>query len=256
MERPIARPRTVLAIGGLDPSGGAGLAADVRAIADHGCHAMPVATAVTAQDSTRVFRVDPVPPDLLRAQLDAVVDDLPVDAVKIGMLAGAAQVGVVVETVRALRARSPALPVVLDPVLAAKAGYPLLDDAGKHELHHLLPLATLVTPNRDEHAALGNLGVPTLIKGGHGSGARVVDRLLVPGEPEVRLSRVRIQGPAPRGTGCTLGSAIAARLAGGEPLVDAVRRAVDYVARRIRGSAGIEGLGSGSPPLGLGSRRR
>lgn len=254
MQRPNARPRTVLAIGGLDPSGGAGLAADVLAIAAHRCHPMPIATALTVQDSAEVHRVEPTAPELLRAQLAVVIADLPVDAVKVGMLAGAPQVRVVAEALRRLRARDAALPIVIDPVLAAKGGHPLLDEAGRSALLDMLGLASLVTPNLDEHAFVGDLAVPTLLKGGHGTGARIVDVLRVPGEPDVRFARARIAVRPPRGTGCALASAIAARLAGGEPLPGAVRRAVRFVAARIRATVGVEGVGRGSPPLRAGSR--
>src|SRR6185503_1224912 len=239
------RPR-VLAIAGSDSSGRAGLQMDLRTIAAHGCQGLSVVTAVTAQGPRGVTAVHVVPPEIVAAQLDALFSDDDVDAIKVGMLASAATV----ETVARALAPLSSTPIVVDPVLVASSGEPLLDDdAIAPLLDRLFPLAALVTPNLPEAARLAGLPVDTdedrlaaarrlagpitavLLKGGHGAGDELVD-LLLDGETIERFTHPR-RARAMRGSGCALASAVAARLASGDELRDAVRSAVDHVQREI-----------------------
>jgi hydroxymethylpyrimidine/phosphomethylpyrimidine kinase len=242
-----------LTIAGSDSGGGAGIQADLKTFAAHGAYGMSVVTAVTAQNTVAVTAVHPVPPDVVRAQIDAVFDDLGVDGVKIGMLGDAATVRAVAEALGPHLERL-AVPVVLDPVMVSKSGAALLaDDAVEALTTDLLPLATLITPNLPEAARLtgrSNLEEApeatlrevalhlaqrtpphtpaVLLKGGHGTGDEVVD-LLYDGSEFHRVGRPRIHTTATHGTGCTLSSALACRLAIGTSLADAVPLAVDYL---------------------------
>lgn len=213
--------RSVLTIAGSDPSGHRGLQADLRVFAAHGVHGMAVPTALTVQ--TGDFEVHPVPVELVRRQVRAVVGKAVV--VKVGMCATAS-------IARMLAQELAGAVVVLDPVLASTSGVPLLD-----EPESLLPLAaisTLVTPNLDEARRLPALLEGTaLLKGGHGEGDVVVDRL---GEAEWR--RPRLHGADTRGTGCRLSSAIAARLALGETLESAVAGAGAWLHAELQASVG------------------
>ncbi|HUF79232.1 MAG TPA: bifunctional hydroxymethylpyrimidine kinase/phosphomethylpyrimidine kinase, partial [Thermoanaerobaculia bacterium] len=193
-ERP--HPLRLLTIAGSDSGGGAGIQADLKTFAAHGAYGMSAVTAVTAQNTRAVTAVYELPPELVTAQIDAVFDDLGVDGVKIGMLANAAIVRAVARCLRR-RLRDAAPPVVLDPVMVAKSGDPLLAaDAVEALIEDLLPLATLVTPNLPEAARLTGLptagegerevaarslaasGPAVLLKGGHGEGPEVVDLLV------------------------------------------------------------------------------
>ena len=232
----------VLAIGGVDPTGASGLAADLRTLVLRGVHGAPVVSALTVQDARGVRSVEAVD---LAAAGSAVLDTMPVRAVKIGMLA---------EGQAAVLARLlPAMPIVLDPVLEASAGGTL---AGANAYAALLERVTVVTPNANEIGVLGEApeawvertGVAVLLKGGHGEGREVVDRLLVRGaQPRVwRHPRLDVRNT--RGTGCTLASAIAAGLALGESLTQATEEALGLVDRLLRVSDGAE-LGPAPGPL-------
>lgn len=236
-------PRCVLSIAGSDPSGGAGVQADLKTFAAHGVYGMAAITALTAQNTQRVRWVQPVGPGGVRAQIRAVLEDMPVHAVKIGML-GDAQVAAAV----AHELMDVNVPIVLDPVLGSSTGSPL--NEAPDALRHLVPLCALVTPNQPELEALPWLldaGVPILITGGHGDGEVLVERLVTP-TGEHRFEHARVDTRNLHGTGCTLSSAIAARLALGHPLVDAVQGAVTWVHRRVQASASHR-LGNGSGPL-------
>lgn len=243
------RPR-VLAIGGSDSSGRAGLQMDLRTIAAHECDALSVVTAVTAQGSRGVTAVHVVPPHVVAAQLDAVLADDDVDAIKVGMLATAATVKAVVRALAPLSST----PIVVDPVLAASSGEALLTDDGIPPLlEKLFPLATLVTPNLPEAARLTGLSLDNeeervavarrfagpitavLLKGGHGGGDELVD-LLVDGDRVERFVHPR-HLRAMRGTGCALASAVASRLGSGEELDEAVRGGIGYVQGEIARSS-------------------
>ncbi len=250
----------LLTIAGSDSGGGAGIQADLKTFAAHGGYGMSVLTAVTAQNTLGVTGVHVLPVEMVRAQLDAVLGDLGVDAIKIGMLATAPIVEAVADGLAALRG----VPIVLDPVMIAKGGAALLaDDAVEAIRERLLPLATLVTPNLPEAERLSGTriaddddrlaaceqlaatGCAVLLKGGHGEGDEILDLLWIDGDAH-RFVHPRQHTRATHGTGCTLSSAIAARLARGELLTEAVRGALDYVQAAI---AAAPGLGAGHGPL-------
>ncbi len=236
-------PPRVLTIAGSDSGGGAGIQADLKTFAAHGVYGMSAVTAVTAQNTRQVTAVAAIAPEIVVAQIDAVFEDIGVDAVKIGMLGSAA----VVRAVAAALARHQPPQVVLDPVMVAKSGDALLaDEAVDALLGELLPLATLVTPNLPEAARLTGLPVVTdaerrevlrqlalsgpavLLKGGHDEGDEVVDTLFDDSGWHW-LRHPRIATTSTHGTGCTLSAAIAARLAAGDGIIKAVAGAVDYL---------------------------
>ena len=251
----------VLTIAGSDSGGGAGMQADLKTFEAWGVFGTSALTAVTAQNTLGVSAVHTVPPSIVRAQVEAVAADLDPSAVKTGMLATAELIGVVASAIA-----EHALPnFVLDPVMVATSGDPLLEEPAISALKaELLPLATLVTPNLPEAEALTGGTVTgiegmreaaraivdagagaALIKGGHLAGDEVVD-LLWDGANERRWRRARIHTPHTHGTGCSLSAAIAAGLALELPLEEAVDRAVSYLARAI-GQA--PGLGGGRGPI-------
>ncbi|MBM4392153.1 MAG: hydroxymethylpyrimidine/phosphomethylpyrimidine kinase [Deltaproteobacteria bacterium] len=243
------RVRTALCIGGSDSGGGAGIQADLKTFIDHGVYGMSVVTAVTAQDTLGIHAVEGVSPRMVRAQLEAVLGDLPVHAIKTGMLLDADTVNVVCEVLEAMPARPP---VVVDPVLHSKDGTSLLSSPGA--LGRLFRLATVITPNLPEAGALAiPAGVPVLIKGGHAEGRVVEDRLLGAETRRVYQHR-RVTTRNTHGTGCTLASAVAARLALGDELPEACRRAGRYVYSLVLRSR--DSVGSGHGPLLHGLRSR
>jgi hydroxymethylpyrimidine/phosphomethylpyrimidine kinase len=254
----------VLTIAGVDPSGGAGVLADLKAFSALGAYGCGVIAALTAQNTRAVTGIHEVPPEFLKLQLDTLLDDVRIDAVKIGMLASRALIGVVAE---ALRRHAPRF-VVLDPVMVAKSGDRLLRaDAVEALKRDLLPLATVLTPNLPEagdllgravgdsagamHAAaraLHALGPRhVLVKGGHGTGDTLVD-VYFDGERVVELSAQRIRTRNTHGTGCTLSSAIAALLPQRPSVEAAVRDARAYVLEAIRRSDDLR-VGGGHGPL-------
>jgi hydroxymethylpyrimidine/phosphomethylpyrimidine kinase len=253
-------PPRLLTIAGSDSGGGAGIQADLKTFAAHGAYGMSAITAITAQNTREVRAVLEVPPEMVAAQIDAVLDDIGADAIKIGMLASAPIVRAVADR---LRAWALTIPIVLDPVMVAKSGDALLrDDAVAAILEDLLPLCTLVTPNVPELARMTGLPVETeeerraaaeslgktvavLAKGGHAEGDEVVD-LLWEGGRLHRFRGQRLDARSSHGTGCTLSSAIAARLAAGEPLARSVEGAITW----LRGAlAAAYPLGSGTGPV-------
>lgn len=254
-----ARPPRVLSIAGSDSGGGAGIQADLKTFAAHGVYGMTVITAITAQHTRGVLGVEVVSAELVARQIDAVFEDIGVDAVKIGMLATAE----VIDTVSDRLAAWDAVPVVLDPVMIAKSGDPLLADDAVSALQRLLPQATLVTPNLPEcgrltglpvtsmaerraaAAALARRGPSVLLKGGHAAGDEVID-LLFDGESFHSFAHPRQPTTSTHGTGCTLSSAIAARLAGGHTLVEAVSLAIAFLQAAI---AAAYPLGRGHGPV-------
>lgn len=250
----MSRPPTALSIAGSDPSGGAGVQADLKAFQDHGVYGMAVITALTAQNTTAVSAVHTPPPDFVAEQLAMVLADLPVDAVKIGMLADA---GIVRAVARGLEQYTG--PVVLDPVMVSTSGHRLLAPEAEAALQELLvPRATLVTPNLPEAAILlgeeppqawvARTGSALLGKDGHGSGVDVVDVLFTAGGARLPFHKPRLATRNTHGTGCTLSSAVAARLARGEGLEEAVGGALDWLHALIAASAD-HGLGAGHGPL-------
>lgn len=266
---PTAAPRTaryvrVLSIAGSDSGGGAGIQADLKTIAALGGYGMTAITAITAQNTLGVRAVQALPPALLAAQIDAVVEDIGVDAVKIGMLHDAE----VVRTVAAAIRRHRLAPVVLDPVMVATSGDKLIAESTVEVLiGELFPLATVITPNLDEAAwllgreritaadldaaaaALQDLGAPAvLLKGGHLDGDLLTDLLRLPGGETRRFSDPRIPTPNTHGTGCTLSSAMATFLAQGATLAEAVAQARAYVRAALTSGATLR-LGHGHGPL-------
>jgi hydroxymethylpyrimidine/phosphomethylpyrimidine kinase len=253
-----------LTIAGSDSGGGAGIQADLKTFSALGVYGASVITALTAQNTMGVAAIHDVPPDFIAAQIDTVFADLKVGAVKIGMLSQAAAIAVVAA---ALDRHRPAH-VVLDPVMVASSGDKLLrPDAVENLRRLLIPKARLLTPNLPEAAAL--LDAPlaedetamraqaerlialgagaVLIKGGHGSGPESVD-LLVERHTVVRLPAERIVTANTHGTGCTLSSAVAAGLAKGMPLTEAVRAAKTYVTAAIAAADRVK-VGAGNGPV-------
>lgn len=265
MDEPKGR---VLVIAGSDSGGGAGIQADIKTVTALGGYAMTAITAVTVQNTLGVSDVHAVPPEIVRAQIEAVQSDLGADAWKIGMLGSAAHVRVVEESYRwTVEQFGAAPPMILDPVMIAKGGAALLqDDAVAVIRDELMPCAALVTPNAPEaerltglevrdldgqkraaEALVGKLGAwCALVKGGHIHGARVRDVLLTPAGVRV-FESPRMDTKATHGTGCTLASAIAAYVAQGLEIEPAVGRARDYLMAAI---AAAPGFGQGCQPLG------
>jgi hydroxymethylpyrimidine/phosphomethylpyrimidine kinase len=241
-----------LTIAGSDSGGGAGIQADLKTFLDHRVYGMSVITAITAQNTRGVTGVWGISRDGVRAQLEAVFADLPVDAVKIGMLGDTGTIEEVADFLSSLPSRPP---IVLDPVMVAKGGAALLQpDAVSALRDRLVPLATVVTPNLPEAAVLGELpGVPVLLKGGHAEGPEVVDRLVGGGFAQ-EWRHPRVVSRNTHGTGCTTAAAIAANLAKGATLPEACEQAIRYVSGLLVRS--VESLGSGHGPLlhGLGDR--
>ena len=260
----------VLSIAGSDSGGGAGIQADLKTFAALGCYGTTAITAVTAQNTLGVTAIHAVPAEILQAQLAAVFDDIGVDAVKIGMLHSPEIVRVVAQALRSHRVRH----VVLDPVMVATSGDRLIAPETVAVLvRELFPLACVVTPNLDEATLLLGrpietvgqlddaardllaLGAPAmLLKGGHLAGDTVVDLLAVAGQPPAewqRLQSARIASRNVHGTGCTLSSAIAAQLALGHDLPQAVTLARSYILQAIATGADVR-TGAGHGPLNHG----
>jgi len=253
-----------LTIAGSDSSGGAGIQADLKTFAAFGVYGASVITALTAQNTQGVRGIHPVPSDFVTAQMDAVFDDLDVAALKIGMVAELS----IIEAIAAALSRWTPAHIVLDPVMVATSGDRLLSsDAVSALRRHLIPKASLITPNLPEAAALleepiasdetsiTNQGrrllamgaAAVLIKGGHGQGAESIDYLFV-GGGVTALPAPRIATKNTHGTGCSLSSAIAAGLAKGEPLEQAVRGAKTWITAAIAAADRL-GVGKGHGPI-------
>ncbi len=257
----------VLSIAGSDSGGGAGIQADLKTFAALGCFGMTAITALTAQNTCGVRAIHPVPPEMLRAQIDAVLDDIGADAVKVGMLHSPE----IVRTVAQAIDRHQLSRVVFDPVMVATSGAKLIDDPAIAVLvAELFPRAALITPNLDEAALL--VGRPltsvhdmaqaaaellargaraVLLKGGHLAGDTVMDLLLQPSAEPLWLQAPRIATANTHGTGCTLSSAIAAHLALGATLAQAVQQARDFVRQALQAGASVK-TGQGEGPLNHG----
>jgi hydroxymethylpyrimidine/phosphomethylpyrimidine kinase len=252
--------RTALTIAGSDSSGGAGIQADLKTFAAHGVYGTSAITAITAQNTLGVSAVVALDPAIVTAQIEAVVSDIPPDAVKIGMLATRAIIDAVADAID----RHRLTPVVLDPVMIAKGGSALLEDDAIDALkRRLVPLATVITPNvleaerltgrtirsRDDQqlaaAALVEAGAQAaIVKGGHMPGSAV--DVLFDGHVFIELAADRLDTRHTHGTGCTFASAIAARLALGDDIITAARSAKAYVTEAIRRAPE---LGRGQGPL-------
>ena len=250
-----------LTIAGSDSGGGAGIQADLKTFHQFGVFGTSAVVAITAQNTIGVRGVHPIPVDMVQAQIDAVADDLPPDAFKTGMLATVDLVKAVAEAIK----RRGFTNYVLDPVMVATSGDPLLDKEAERTVRdYLVPLATLVTPNLDEASILVEDEIDTvdrmvaaggtlielgakaaLVKGGHLEREEIID-VLVSGETITKMSHPKLDTTSTHGTGCTLSAAIAAGLASGRNLENAVRDGLDFVQRAI---ATAPGLGKGHGPL-------
>ncbi len=250
----------ILIIAGSDSGGGAGIQADIKTVSLLGGHAMTAVTAITAQNTLGVSAVHPVPAEMVLAQIDAVVGDIGVDAVKIGMIGSAFTATQVADRLTQLRADLPELPIVFDPVMVATSGSPLADEATIAAFGKLMDIATITTPNLPElkrltseedpvAAALhlvGQYGCAVLIKGGHEEGDALADALIET-DNMTSWQGQRIDTTSTHGTGCTLASAIALFLAQGSSLADAVARAREFVRIALHEAPG---LGQGVGPIG------
>ena len=253
-----------LTIAGSDSGGGAGIQADLKSFAANGCYGASAVAALTAQNTMGVGAVHTVPPRFLEQQIESVLSDLPVAAIKIGMLGTAGNISVVADALDRYRG----IPVVLDPVLVSTSGRMLLDpDALDLFRERLIPKADLLTPNlpelatllktdclpaapdlpglREQLMALGAAQI--LVKGGHGGGEVLTDCLVGSGEPVCFTAKRQLTDNL-HGTGCTLSSAIAAHLARGAGMLAAVRQAHDYLQRAIAAAADQK-LGAGPGPV-------
>lgn len=256
---------TVLSIAGSDSSGGAGVQADLKTFSALGCYGMTVITALTAQNTTGVKDVHAVPASFVKSQMDAVLSDIGADAVKIGMLFSAEAIMTVADALKACGARN----IVLDPVMISQSGHPLLQNDAVNALRtHLLPVATVLTPNLPEAGWLLDRDVDVgpdmekaareltrfgsrnvLLKGGHGSQDKSCDILYCAEDDRVvMLEAERIATRNNHGTGCTLSSALAAYLARGRSVEKAARAAKTYITTAIQ--AGTEyHVGKGHGPV-------
>lgn len=266
----------VLTIAGSDPSGGAGIQQDLKTITAMGCYGATVITALTSQNTMGVSDVMAVPGRVVSSQLQAVLDDLDVRAVKIGMIPNQEVSEAVVETLRPYLLRSLSqnttlarhIPVVYDPVMVSTSGRRLMDEECLEYIrHHLFPLCSLVTPNLPETVVLTGKSLDTemdideaghqlvdsyhasfLLKGGHGGGELLTDRLYQRGLPRQIFLTPRVATTNLHGTGCTLSSAIAASLAKGRKMEEAVEKGKQFVDQAIRRSI-HHGIGHGNGPL-------
>ncbi|TFH85310.1 bifunctional hydroxymethylpyrimidine kinase/phosphomethylpyrimidine kinase [Billgrantia azerbaijanica] len=263
----MTQPRPIpnaLTIAGSDPCGGAGIQADLKAFSALGAYGTSVITALTAQNTRGVTGVHPVPAAFIATQLETLLDDVAIDAVKIGMVASRDVAAVIREALERRRPRW----IVLDPVMVAKSGDALVDDAGIAAVRELLvPLADLITPNLPEAAVLLDRAAPqgrpemaalapalrqlgagaTLLKGGHLSGHECPD-LLVTADATAWLEGSRVATTNLHGTGCTLSSAITARLALGDDLPTAVATAKAWLVAALAASARLD-VGHGQGPV-------
>jgi hydroxymethylpyrimidine/phosphomethylpyrimidine kinase len=264
-------PPRILSIAGSDSSGGAGIQADIKTITMLGGYAMTAVTAITAQNTVGVQGIAAIAPDMVAQQIASCIDDIGVDAIKIGMLHDPAVIAAVAGALAKAHC-GVTVPIVLDPVMIATSGAVLVGaDAVAALRAQLFPLATLLTPNLPELAHLAGRplattqdmidaaeelaeasGAAVLAKGGHmpengESGDRITDVLIVPGARAVAFDHARIDTVHTHGTGCTLSSAIATLLGHGQPLEHAVRLARQFVVQAI-GAA--PGFGAGHGPLG------
>ena len=236
-----------LTIAGSDCSGGAGIQADIKTFCAHGVYAMSVIASVVAENTSRVISVFDVDPAIIQDQIDAVFEDIPVDAVKIGMLSNAQAMEAVAEKLEQYRPQN----VVMDPVMIAKGGQALMQDSALETLiRRIIPLSTVLTPNIPEAETITGRRIETekqmedaardihkmgakyvMLKGGHLAGD--ANDLLFDGASFTHYRTKRIDTKNTHGTGCTFSSAIAANLAKGESVAGAIRKAKDYITLAI-----------------------
>ena len=251
--------KNVLAIAGSDSSGGAGIQADLKTFSAHGVYGMTVITAVTAQNTAKVIDVQDITPEMIGKQIDAIFEDINVDAVKIGMVSKIESIKVIAEMLRKYNPQN----IVLDPVMISKSGYALLEhEAVKTLIAELLPLSTVVTPNAPETEKISGIKIKSvedmkmaariihemgaeyvLVKGGHIEGSHSTD-ILFDGKSFNVYEAEHIKTKNTHGTGCTLSSAIASNLALGMDIASAVDNAKKYITSAIMHSLAI-GKGNG-----------
>lgn len=230
-------PPTVLIFAGNDPSGGAGICADIEVVTHFGCQPLPIITAITVQDTTNVTRLEPVSAELVTQQAETIMKDIRVDAIKIGLIGSVENLA----AIQSILKNNPNIPVVLDTILRAGGGASLSNESIVDKLHDLLPLATVITPNSDEAQQLvpaaGSLdeagealvkagAKAVLITGTHAHTDDVINTLYS-GENKSSLDWARLPDSY-HGSGCTLASAIAAKLALGEEINQAVNEAQQF----------------------------
>ena len=257
----------VLSIAGSDSGGGAGIQADLKTFSALGCFGMTAITALTAQNTCGVRSIHGVPPSMLRDQIDAVMEDMGADAVKIGMLHSPEIVSTVADAIERHGLRN----VVFDPVMVATSGSVLIDNAAIDVLvRELFPRVSVITPNLDEAALLVGRALTSasdmeqaaltllskgaravVLKGGHLPGDTVIDLLVTAAGEKIWMEAPRIDSPNTHGTGCTLSSAMAAHLALGASLSEAVSQARSYVRQALQHGAQVR-TGKGSGPLNHG----
>lgn len=257
---------TVLTIAGSDSGGGAGIQADIKTISALGCYASSAITAVTVQNTLGVQDIHPIPAPIVSAQIKAVLDDIGADAIKIGMLQSQETVQTIAETLRQYPVRN----IVLDPVMVSTSGHRLIEENAIHALcHTLMPLARIITPNIPEAELLlggrklhsqaslpaavrelcDTLGASVLLKAGHLEEDRLVDYFCHIEDLSITpLPSARISTRNTHGTGCTMSSALAALLAKGLPLEEAVQGAKRFIEQAIRSGAEYE-IGHGHGPV-------
>jgi hydroxymethylpyrimidine/phosphomethylpyrimidine kinase len=255
------RVPAVMSIAGSDSGGGAGIQADLKAFARCGVHGTTAITALTAQNTVGVDSIQPVPPDMVVAQIHAVAEDIGIDAVKTGMLGDTVTIAAVVESLDL----AGDAPVVVDPVLVAESGAVLLEqDARSALIEHLLPRATVATPNLLEARELTGLGEAAtqeelaravqalgpqaaIVTGGHAEDG--ADLLVQPGGEAIRIEGPQHPAGASHGSGCTHSAVLAAMLARGEDLEGAAREAKRITAEAV--GAGLRGIGAGAGPVNV-----
>ena len=241
-------PARILTIAGSDCSGGAGIQADIKTITMLGGYAMSAITAITAQNTLGVQSVEPLSPELVAAQIDLCLSDIGADGVKIGMLGSASIAHLVADRLEGL-----GVPVVFDPVMIATSGGLLADSDTVAAFDRLIALATVVTPNLPELEALGGEAKvlakarALLVKGGHGEGDLILDRLVTAAGEQSRWQDTRIETRHTHGTGCTLASAVATGLGQGLSLEQAVARGRAFVRDAL---SAAPGFGGGHGPMG------
>ncbi|MFP3043689.1 bifunctional hydroxymethylpyrimidine kinase/phosphomethylpyrimidine kinase [Treponema primitia] len=255
--------KNVLTIAGSDPSGGAGIQADLKTMCAQGVYGMSVITAVTVQNTQRVYGVQEIDTSIVAGQIDAIFDDIRVDALKVGMVSSAEIIGIIREKLLNRKAKN----IVIDPVMVSKSGYSLLREDAVEAVRELAAIADVVTPNIPEAEILAGFPIRTgedmkraaaviaaagakhvLIKGGHRYGTRAEDlRFTGVDGACIFLNAERINTKNTHGTGCTLSSAIACRLALGDSVEEAIRAAKDYITQAIADSYEV---GKGHGPVG------
>lgn len=256
--------KKVLTIAGSDPGGGAGIQADLKTFAARGVYGMSVLTALTAQNTTGVQGVFDIPAEFVGKQIDSVMSDIGADAWKLGMLSNAEIIAVVADRARRYHVGH----LVLDPVMVAKGGDPLLHPSAREALiAHLVPLAYVITPNHHEAQVLTGMEIRTIeearqaalaihqmgaanvvVKGGHLPDTNEAIDVLYDGQRHIELREPRLSTPNTHGTGCTFASAIAANIAQGHTVEQATRRAKAYLTAAMRAADRLH-IGQGHGPL-------